>query len=138
LNYTSTWRRNNPARVREVYQRQDAVRRLSREERRISLSLSQWRAIKDLSGGLCVYCGASDPIELDHLVPKRLGGLPVVGNCLPACRRCNASKGPRDAYEWLTHQFGAEKGTQKYQDVLKFTNKVWLQSSKESLQICQQ
>lgn len=46
----------------------------------------------------CVYCGAS-PIEdrvklhVDHLIPKKYGGLDVASNLITSCSRCNVTKG---------------------------------------------
>lgn len=51
--------------------------------------------------GDCVYCG--DPAQtLDHVQP-RIHGPKCQGACdrVPACWRCNASKGNRTPDEWL-------------------------------------
>lgn len=47
----------------------------------------------------CHYCG--EPAEtIDHVIPKSRGGTDEPGNLVPACRRCNASKGTKLLSEW--------------------------------------
>jgi 5-methylcytosine-specific restriction endonuclease McrA len=41
----------------------------------------------------CVYCGTSEDLTLDHLVPKSRGGKSSWDNLVTACKRCNAKKG---------------------------------------------
>ena len=43
----------------------------------------------------CAYCGIMleyDEMQVDHIVPKQLGGKDEMTNYNPACRSCNASK----------------------------------------------
>lgn len=49
----------------------------------------------------CAYCGATDNMSIDHVVPLSRGGTHDVDNLLPACRSCNSSKGNRLLEEWL-------------------------------------
>lgn len=48
----------------------------------------------------CAYCAAAGPSEIDHVVPVSRGGDHDEMNLVPACRRCNASKGSRLLSEW--------------------------------------
>jgi hypothetical protein len=48
----------------------------------------------------CIYCGSSEPLTTDHLIPRSRGGPDVGDNAIVACRSCNASKGDRGVYEW--------------------------------------
>lgn len=53
-------------------------------------------AIFVLKGRICVYCGAKDcKLEIDHQQPIELGGDNSPDNLVPACMKCNRSKGPR-------------------------------------------
>jgi hypothetical protein len=52
------------------------------------------------SNRCCVYCGTSDRLSLDHLVPVSLGGSDSPENIVYACRRCNSSKGGQDLLAW--------------------------------------
>ena len=50
----------------------------------------------------CVYCGESQlALGWDHLVPAIRGGDITLGNMVPSCRTCNASKGRKTYQEWL-------------------------------------
>lgn len=40
----------------------------------------------------CAYCG-KDANSLDHLIPRLRNGPDSADNLVPACRRCNSSKG---------------------------------------------
>jgi 5-methylcytosine-specific restriction endonuclease McrA len=64
-----------------------------------SLTLQEWEQTKKqfkehwgTDTDCCAYCGG--PYEaLDHFVPIVSGGGTIAGNCVPACKRCNSSKG---------------------------------------------
>jgi hypothetical protein len=59
-------------------------------------------------GRVCVYCGATGSLSMDHIIPiSRAGVDPRIevlldssDNCVCACRQCNSSKGDRDVFEW--------------------------------------
>lgn len=68
-----------------------------------------WRkSIKDAWKNCCAYCG-TPPIDdksltLDHVKPKAKGGEDRTSNCVPACTRCNHSKGSEDWLTWYSRQ----------------------------------
>ena len=68
-----------------------------------------WRkAIKSAWCNCCAYCG-NPPIDdasltLDHVKPKAKGGEDITSNCIPACKRCNHSKGSEDWVQWFNRQ----------------------------------
>ena len=43
---------------------------------------------------ICFYCG-QEANTVDHVIPRRLGGLDSDDNLVAACSRCNYSKGGR-------------------------------------------
>ena len=49
----------------------------------------------------CAYCGGTDHLSLDHLVPRIAGGADSGDNVVWACRGCNSSKGGRDLLVWM-------------------------------------
>lgn len=49
----------------------------------------------------CYYCGATEKLSMDHLIPKISGGPDASDNLVWACRSCNSSKGGRDMMEWM-------------------------------------
>jgi 5-methylcytosine-specific restriction endonuclease McrA len=60
-----------------------------------TVSPQEWQAICQRYGNRCAYCGKSKPLEQDHVRPLSRGGTHEVGNIVPACKSCNASKGNR-------------------------------------------
>ena len=48
----------------------------------------------------CCYCGAVEPISIDHLIPRIRGGGDHADNLVWACISCNSSKSDRDLLEW--------------------------------------
>lgn len=55
---------------------------------------------KITGAGLCAYCGGTENLSLDHLIPSLQGGQDAADNLVTACRTCNSSKGARDLLEW--------------------------------------
>jgi 5-methylcytosine-specific restriction endonuclease McrA len=61
----------------------------------------QWVALKDAWQG-CAYCGATDrPLQRDCVLPISRGGRYTLGNVVPACGSCNASKCNDEVTGWL-------------------------------------
>lgn len=42
--------------------------------------------------GCCAFCGSSESIEVDHIIPLSRGGKHCIENVQPLCRSCNAKK----------------------------------------------
>jgi len=53
---------------------------------------------------VCVYCGSSKKLELDHIIPLKLGGNSLFNNFVIACAVCNRSKHGRDVFYWCKLQ----------------------------------
>lgn len=53
--------------------------------------------------GECAYCGVPAG-TLDHVKPRHKGGNTVACNLVPACRKCNRSKGSEEWSEWFKRQ----------------------------------
>jgi 5-methylcytosine-specific restriction endonuclease McrA len=43
------------------------------------------------TGASCVACGSSDDLVAHHRLPRRYGGLDLLENLEPVCRRCHPS-----------------------------------------------
>jgi 5-methylcytosine-specific restriction endonuclease McrA len=56
------------------------------------------------TGGYCHYCSCAlhfiHDFDIDHVVPKVLGGSDKIENLVPACARCNRRKGGRPVSEF--------------------------------------
>lgn len=48
--------------------------------------------------GCCVYCGSTDNLTLDHILPHSRGGNSEAGNLMVACAECNNKRGDRFPY----------------------------------------
>ena len=74
-------------------------------KQRRGLSKGQWRrlreAIFERDGRKCSYCGATEDLAVDHVVPLSRGGTNDPGNLTPACKPCNSSKRDKLVEEWL-------------------------------------
>lgn len=49
----------------------------------------------------CVFCGSLQVKRWDHLVPVSKGGDTVLGNIVPACQKCDDSKGSAPFDVWM-------------------------------------
>lgn len=52
----------------------------------------------------CAYCGCKEGLEQEHMIPVSRGGAYEVGNIVPACGRCNKSKGDKEVFSWYKEQ----------------------------------
>jgi 5-methylcytosine-specific restriction endonuclease McrA len=65
------------------------------------LSEPQWTALTAAWDG-CAYCGAADtPPQRDCVLALSRGGRYPLGNIVPVCRSCNASKCNAEVTGWL-------------------------------------
>ena len=95
--YNAKWLRLHPEKAR-LRSHQSRVRRLAVE--RFLVSESDWLQLCRRFGERCAYCGDVAKLTIDHVVPITRGGRHSIGNLLPACRSCNASKNNRFLVEW--------------------------------------
>ena len=77
------------------------------------------RPIREAWGG-CAYCGATDTaLQRDCVLPLSRGGRYTIGNIVPACRSCNASKSNDEVTRWLRRKRYDEAAfLLRYRDVL--------------------
>lgn len=72
---------------------------------RLDVSPGEWARLRQIAfarfGYVCRYCGDErGPFDCDHVIPVSRGGLSEPDNLVPACQRCNRSKGARTPREW--------------------------------------
>jgi 5-methylcytosine-specific restriction endonuclease McrA len=92
--YMKQWREDNPGRSSEYVH----VRRTRMQNNGLYKVLK--RDLKKLYSSACLYCGSTDRITADHIVPISRGGSHGIGNLAPACWSCNSSKGAKLLVEW--------------------------------------
>ena len=67
-----------------------------------SYTQGEWESTIEACGGACAYCGAAGSrLTVDHVQPISKGGSNVIDNILPACSKCNSSKGDKSLLHWL-------------------------------------
>jgi len=73
----------------------------------------EWEDLKSRFDGRCAYCDEfpaqeNRGIVPDHLIPIEQYGELVLGNTVPACQRCNDSRGKADWKVFLETKYPAE------------------------------
>ena len=105
--YQCQWRKDNPDYHHQWHKANPDKHHESRRRRR-ALKLSapvndfadtQWQAVLDHYGHKCAYCGATEDLTQDHIIPLSRGGWHTISNIAPACRSCNSRKGTRTPAE---------------------------------------
>lgn len=96
--YNARYRKANPDKIREQARRRNALKRGS------TIEPVDEAAIYDLYNSTCLYCGATDNLTLDHVVPLFGKGPHCEDNLVVACGRCNSSKGVKPLENWLQTQ----------------------------------
>lgn len=59
------------------------------------------RGVFERDSHTCQYCGSTERLSLDHVVPWSRGGKDTADNLVTACRSCNSKKNARTPDEWL-------------------------------------
>lgn len=99
-----------------LYHRSKSKRRKAQERgsRTVILSPDQlWRRWVEF-GHQCAYCGANGDLQVEHVIPISKGGEHHLGNIVPACQRCNFSKGKAQAESWFRAQHFFEEERWQY------------------------
>jgi hypothetical protein len=78
----------------------DRFKKLRDGEISMSDTIREWEKEHQLPTE-CVFCGATDNITTDHLIPKNRGGTDSGDNLVHACTSCNSSRGDKGVFEWL-------------------------------------
>lgn len=89
-----------------LYHRSKSKKRKAQERgsRTVMLSPDQlWRRWVEFDH-CCAYCGCKGDLHVEHVIPISKGGEHHLGNIVPACQRCNFSKGRSDAEQWYRSQ----------------------------------
>lgn len=66
-------------------------------------SAEQWKSVISEFGQRCAYCDAEGDLVMDHVIPinRTALGEHRLGNLVPACRTCNATKAGQDYRAFL-------------------------------------
>ena len=77
----------------------------------------QWERVRRIvlkrDGYRCTECGRAGRLEVDHIIPHHLGGLPNPSNLRTLCRDCHIKRHRREATRtevaWQLHLDGFDK-----------------------------
>lgn len=94
------WQRNNPDKVR--------VYRLSRMNKKHTISKNEWLQCKLYFDNSCAYCGTTEKehmlkfnqdLHKEHVDHEGSNG---IENCVPSCKKCNSSKSTHSLTDWYS------------------------------------
>jgi len=54
----------------------------------------------------CVFCGANQNIQIDHVIPIAKGGVHGIGNLQPLCQSCNSKKSDKYMMQFKVECYG--------------------------------
>ena len=103
------WAKNNPEKARQI---KKAWEKRNPDSRRAKLHRYRAKAannevclilpkeITKLYKSSCFFCDSNDRIEADHIIARNRGGRHSIGNLMPLCRSCNASKNDKTIMEF--------------------------------------
>ena len=61
-----------------------------------------WRkSVKEQWDNECAYCGSTDDLTIDHIIPRSKGGNNSLENCALACREANQAKSDLSLEEFI-------------------------------------
>ncbi len=83
--------------------RQQTRRTQKRDNGGGGVTHAEWQTILRRYNHRCGYCGDTEQITMDHVMPLSKGGQHDVANVAPACRPCNARK--HTATNWVPRVF---------------------------------
>jgi 5-methylcytosine-specific restriction endonuclease McrA len=92
--YNKEYRRSNPEKDKN-YSHTKRARKLANGTFKITT-----KELKKLYSSPCFYCGSTESIQADHVLPISRGGRHSIGNLVPACKKCNLSKRAKLLIEW--------------------------------------
>ena len=64
-----------------------------------SSSVREWLKEREQQD-VCIYCGQTANLTVEHILPKSCGGEDITDNVVMVCKSCNSSKGGKRLYEW--------------------------------------
>jgi 5-methylcytosine-specific restriction endonuclease McrA len=85
------WRKLNTERAKELSRKKEQTRR-QRKANWAGITKIQLEKIFLAYGNKCLSCGATENIEIDHVVPLCAGGAHLPDNLQLLCHKCNLQK----------------------------------------------
>jgi 5-methylcytosine-specific restriction endonuclease McrA len=135
LDKKAIYRKNNKDNIKKYYDEHKEyyknyiLKRKSLKRGLISIySEDDWENCKNHFNNKCAYCGADNKLSQDHFIALTRRGEYTKNNIVPACYRCNSSKGNRDFFYWYPQQqFYNKKRERTIMEYLNYDNKTQYQ-----------
>ena len=93
----------------------DRFKALQSGDSTMSGTIREWQREQELPQE-CVFCGSSENLQVDHLIPRSRGGLDSADNTVWSCSTCNISRGNKGIFQWLGHLLV---------NFFRITHKIW-------------
>lgn len=89
-----------------LYHREKTRRRKAQDRGQtpVQISVAALRQRFNEFGNCCAYCGGTSDMQAEHVEPISKGGAHDIGNIVPSCWPCNASKRTNDMETWYRSQ----------------------------------
>ena len=91
------WNEANKQRYHQHVATSHIKRRIAKDARAYKILDKEY---KRLYASPCAFCGATEKITMDHIIPISRSGNHSIGNLQPLCRKCNSSKKSRLVSEY--------------------------------------
>jgi len=86
------YRKQYKERARRSHRVAQAKRRAEKRHAGGAFTATDWLHVLDRYGHQCVCCGATEDLQIDHIVPLSKGGAHNIDNIQPLCGFCNRHK----------------------------------------------
>lgn len=74
-------------------------KKLKSGEIKMSTSIREWEIERE-NRKICIYCGSTEKIQSEHIIPKSKGGPNIADNLVDSCQTCNLKKSNKDVFEF--------------------------------------
>lgn len=85
------WYKSHP----EYEMRRSHIRRQRVSSAATHYTIAEWRKLRRDFGNVCLRCGRTEDLTLDHVIPLVMGGDNHISNLQLLCRTCNSWKNAR-------------------------------------------
>jgi len=116
--YSDARKTHGLSKTPEYYAERDAKRKIKKRNNNAAFNLSYAEpfAMPRLELDYCVYCGSTDNLSIDHIIPISKGGTQNSKNLIRACKSCNSAKRNSFFIDWYLK---SKRVKRKLDDILK-------------------
>ena len=118
---TKKWKALNPERKSALDRKATHKRRSMIRGLVYTFTPNHWQQCLTHFNHQCAYCGSTESLEQEHVIPVSRGGQYTPDNIIPACRSCNASKNNKIMQDWFTQH--ESYSVERMANILKYVQK---------------